>query len=158
LSPSRLATAKKRLGALLQPSLVAEFARYFGAGLLALAVDFALYLLLTELAGWHYLVSGTVAFCAGLVTIYFFSISWIFRDRRTERKLSEFGIFAVIGVAGLALTTFILYALTEGLGLDYRASKLVSAGLVFVFNFGCRKFFLFRTPANRGNPHRSDTL
>jgi putative flippase GtrA len=146
------------LRALSADPLAGEFARYFGAGLLALAVDFALYVALTEVADWHYLLSGTVAFCAGLITIYFFSIFWIFRKRRVHRTLNEFGIFAMIGVAGLALTTGVLYVLTEALGLDYRLSKIVSAGLVFLFNFGCRKFFLFRTPANRDQPAHSDTL
>lgn len=139
-------------------SVAGEFGRYFAAGLIALTVDFSLYVALTELAGWHYLVSGAVAFCAGLLTIYFFSIFWIFRKRRVDRRLNEFGIFAVIGIVGLALTTGVLYFLTEALGLDYRLSKIVSAGLVFLFNFGSRKFFLFRTPANSARASPSDTL
>ena len=145
------AFARLEARALASRSLAGEFARYFAAGLAALGVDFALYVGLTELAGWHYLVSATAAFCAGLATVYFFSIRWVFRERRIERNSHEFVLFAAIGIAGLALTAGVLYALTDIFGLDYRLSKIASAALVFMFNFGCRKFFLFRRPRN-GDP------
>lgn len=125
-------------------SLVGEFARYFAAGLVALCVDFSLYVALTEIAHWHYLFSGTVAFCAGLTTVYLFSVRWVFRTRRHQRGAREFLLFSLIGIVGLALTTGALYVFTDIFELDYRLSKLVATGIVFVFNFGCRKFFLFR--------------
>ena len=125
-------------------TLTGEFLRYFVGGLVALAVDFSLYVLLTEYAGWHYLVSAGFAFCAGLMTIYVFSIRWVFRARRLESSLHEFAAFAAIGATGLALTVAILYILTDLAGLDYRLSKVVSAALVFLFNFGSRKILLFR--------------
>ena len=139
-------------------TLAGEFGRYFAAGILALGVDFSLYVALTELAGWHYLASATAAFCTGLVTIYFFSILWVFRERGLRRKTHEFALFAVIGIAGLGLTVGALYLLTEIFGLDYRFSKIVSTGLVFLFNFGCRKFFLFGKRNNGGNPSAPDRL
>jgi len=129
---------------------IREFAhkpRYVAAGLLALCIDFGLYVALTELLGWHYLASATVAFCAGLATIYLLSIRWIFRKRSVERGAHEFALFAAIGAVGLLLTAIVLYVLTDLLGLDYRLSKIASAALVFLFNFGCRKYFLFRAPA-----------
>src|SRR5687767_12661285 len=89
---------------LLSHTIAGEFARYFAAGLLALVVDFCLYVALTEVLGWHYLASATVAFCAGLATIYLLSIRWIFRQRRVERSAHEFALFAAIGAAGLLLT------------------------------------------------------
>lgn len=132
---------------LLSHSVAGEFARYVAAGLLALCIDFGLYVALTELLGWHYLASATVAFCAGLATIYLLSIRWIFRKRSVERGAHEFALFAAIGAVGLLLTAIVLYVLTDLLGLDYRLSKIASAALVFLFNFGCRKYFLFRAPA-----------
>lgn len=124
-------------------TLAGEFARYIASGLVALAVDFSLYVALTERAGWHYLVSATVAFCVGLATVYAFSVLWVFRHRRVGRGAHEFVVFALIGVVGLALTAAVLYILVDLAGLDYRLSKIVAAALVFCFNFGCRKYFLF---------------
>ena len=147
-----------RARVLVSHSLAGEFARYFVAGLVALGIDFSLYVALTELAGWHYLVSATAAFCAGLGTIYLFSVVWVFRERRVAHGAREFAVFAVIGIAGLALTTAVIFVFTEIAGLDYRLSKIVSAALVFLFNFGCRKYFLFHTPPNDGSQNGPATL
>lgn len=139
----------QRLRLLASTTLAGEFARYFASGLVALAVDFVLYVGLTELAGWHYLMSATAAFCAGLATVYLFSIFWVFRERRLRRTSHEFAVFAAIGIAGLGLTACALFLLVDILGIDYRVSKIVAAALVFLFNFGCRKFFLFSPSRNR---------
>jgi putative flippase GtrA len=144
------APALTRLGeyarAVTSHPLAGEFVRYFAAGFVALGIDFTLYVTLTELAGWHYLVSAAVAFCAGLAAVYLFSIFWVFRERRIGPGSREFLLFSTIGIVGLALTAAVLYALTDIFGLDYRLSKVAAAALVFLFNFGCRKFFLFRKP------------
>lgn len=141
-----------RLRALLSHSLAGEFVRYFAAGLVALSVDFALYVSLTELAGWHYLASATAGFCAGLAIVYLSSIFWVFRDRSLESGTREFLLFASIGIVALALNTAMLYGLTDIVGIDYRISKLGAAALIFLFNFGCRKFFLFRRRSGNLQP------
>jgi putative flippase GtrA len=158
MTASALARLGERVRAAASHSLAGEFARYFAAGLIALGIDFALYVALTELAGWHYLISATAAFAAGLATVYFFSIFWVFRERSIGPGSREFLLFSVIGIVGLALTAAVLYVLTDILGLDYRLSKIASAGLVFLFNFGCRKFFLFRRPSRNEARPGSATL
>lgn len=139
-------------------TLAGEFTRYFAAGLVALCVDFSLYVALTEIAGWHYIASATVAFCAGLATVYLFSIHWVFRTRIHVHGVREFVLFSAIGIVGLALTTGVLYALTDLIGIDYRISKIVATAIVFIFNFGCRKFFLFRTVPTVDRQSDSATL
>jgi putative flippase GtrA len=158
MSVSVLEYFAERARALASHSLAGEFARYFIAGLIALGVDFSLYVMLTDLAGWHYLASATVAFCAGLATIYFFSVFWVFRERRLGPGSREFLLFSAIGIAGLALTAAVLYALTDLIGMDYRISKIAAAALVFVFNFACRKFFLFRAVGESASSQSSATL
>lgn len=147
-----------RLRSLASHSVAGEFARYFAAGLVALGIDFTLYVALTEIAGWHYLLSATAAFCAGLTTVYLFSIFWVFRARRIEHPWHEFGIFAAIGVVGLGLTNGVLFVLVDFVGIDYRLSKIVAAALVFLFNFGCRKLFLFSARGDREASRSSGTL
>ena len=137
-------------------AVAGEFARYIAAGLVALCVDFTLYVALTELAGWHYLLSATAAFCAGLTTVYLFSIFWVFRERRLAQTWHEFAVFAAIGIVGLGLTAGVLFVLVDLVGIDYRVSKIVAAAMVFLFNFGSRKFFLFSprpTAPTVGGPH-----
>jgi putative flippase GtrA len=121
-----------------------EGARYVTASAAALAVDFGVYSALIRLASVHYLIAAPIGFALGLATIYLLSIRWVFGTRRIPDARMEFAIFALIGLAGLALNQLVIYAAVEGGSFSYELAKLTSAGVVFCFNFGLRKLLLFR--------------
>ena len=123
---------------------IAEFARYGLASAAALVIDFGLLLMLTELFGWHYLVSAAIGFTAGCVFLYALSISVIFKHRNIGNARAEFVAFAGIGMAGLILTQLLMYTLVSLAGLIYPLAKLITVCVTFIFNFGMRKTMLFR--------------
>jgi putative flippase GtrA len=123
--------------------LAHEGARYFGASALALAVDLGAYSGLIRLAGVHYLAAAPIGFSLGLAVVYTLSVRWVFRHRRLKDARAEFTLFALLGLAGLVLNEGIIYAGVEWLALGYEPAKLLSAGVVFCFNFGSRKLLLF---------------
>lgn len=121
-----------------------QLIRYIFVGGLAFLVDYGLLFLLTEAAGMHYLFSATLSFIAGLLTNYFISIRWIFRQSKLQSRLTEFLIFSIIGIIGLGLNNLFLYALTEYLHLHYLLSKLITAAIVMLWNFLGRRIILFK--------------
>ena len=121
-----------------------QLIRYIFVGGLAFLVDYGLLFLLTEAAGMHYLFSATLSFIAGLLTNYFISIRWIFRQSKLQSRLTEFLIFGIIGIIGLGLNNLFLYALTEYLHLHYLLSKLITAAIVMLWNFLGRRIILFK--------------
>ena len=120
-----------------------EGVRYFAASALALAIDFGSYSGLIRLAGVDYLVAAPIGFALGLAVVYGLSIRWVFRQRRLKDARAEFALFALIGLAGMALNQLVVYAGVEWLALAYELAKVLSAGIVFCFNFGSRKLLLF---------------
>lgn len=120
-----------------------ESARYFGASAVALAVDFGAYSGLIRLAGVDYLVAAPIGFLLGLATVYLLSIRWVFSQRRLSNARAEFAVFASVGIAGMALNQIIVYAGVALLGLVPEIAKLLSAAVVFCFNFTSRKLLLF---------------
>ena len=124
-------------------SIADEGVRYFAASALALAIDFGSYSGLIRLAGVDYLVAAPVGFALGLTTVYALSVRWVFRQRRLKNARAEFTLFALLGLAGLALNQLIVFAGVELLALSYELAKLASAGAVFCFNFASRKLLLF---------------
>jgi putative flippase GtrA len=120
-----------------------EGARYLAASALALALDFGVYSGLIRLAGVNYLLAAPAGFAIGLAAIYALSIRWVFRQRRLDDARSEFALFALLGLAGMAINQGVVYAGVEWLTLSYEAAKIVSAGFVFTFNFASRKLLLF---------------
>jgi putative flippase GtrA len=120
-----------------------ESVRYLAASALALAIDFGLYSGLIRLAGVDYLVAAPIGFAAGLATVYAVSIRWVFRHRRLKSVRTEFMVFALIGLAGMALNQAVIWAGVEKLALSYELAKVLSACTVFGFNFVSRKLLLF---------------
>lgn len=124
--------------------LLQQFGRYVVVGGAAFGADFGLLYLLTEFGGMHYLASAAVAFVAGLILNYVLSRSWVFDRRTLESTSVEFLVFAGIGVIGLLLNEVILWVVAGQLKFHYLLAKGGSAGVVLVWNFGARRFLLFR--------------
>src|SRR3989338_6030026 len=121
-----------------------EFIRYFIASAIALVVDAGSLYLLTDVAGLPYLYSGAIAFILGLTIIYVLSVTWVFDRRVLRDPKAEFLLFAVIGFVGLGINEAVLWVATDVIGLYYLISKVLSVIFVFSWNFGARKYALFR--------------
>jgi putative flippase GtrA len=120
-----------------------EGVRYFAASALALTIDFGVYVGLIRIAGVHYLVAAPIGFALGLATIYLLSTRWVFRERRLADRRTEFVLFALVGLAGMALNQLVLFVAVQWLAASFEVAKVISAGMVFSFNFAARKLLLF---------------
>ena len=78
-----------------------QFFRYIFVGGAAFIVDFVSLFIFTDVFGVYYLISAAIAFILGLIANYALSISWVFNKRTLDNKLSEFTIFAFIGIIGI---------------------------------------------------------
>ena len=121
-----------------------QFFRYTFVGGFAFLLDFGSLYFLTEYLGVYYLLSAAIAFILGLITNYLLSISWVFNNHTLNNKVSEFGIFALIGIVGLGLNEFIIWTFTANLQVYYMFSKIISAVIVLLWNFSARKYVLFK--------------
>ncbi len=122
---------------------LAELLRYAAVSGLALAVDATSLLLAANFV--HYLWAATFGFVLGATTSYLLSVRWAFRHRRLAAfPKTEFAAFAAVGVVGLGLNNLAIYVAVDRAGLGLLAAKAVAAVLTFSFNFGLRKWGLFR--------------
>ncbi len=118
--------------------------RYAIVGGIAFIIDTGTLFLMTEFFHIHYLVSAAAAFIAGLITNYLLSINWVFEHHTCQSRNQEFIVFAAIGILGLGMNELFIWFFTEKAGLYYVLSKVLSTGLVFLWNFYARKIILFR--------------
>lgn len=128
---------------------LAELARYFVASAVALGADTALYALGLRLH-LGYPLAAVLGFLGGLAVAYLISVRWAFRTRHLGNARIEFVVFAAIGVVGLLLTESLLWLQIDVLAFGPMPAKLAASCGVFLFNFGARKFILFKAlPAHR---------
>ena len=128
-------------------SLIGQVLRYLVTGGFAFVVDFGLFALCLYVFDWHYLLANLVGLVAGLVLNYTLSIVWVFTAcKRTleKRKVAEFTLFALVGIAGVGINQVLMYLMVGILDLNEMVSKMVAAVLVLLWNFGARKLMLFR--------------
>lgn len=125
-------------------NILIQLIRYFFVGGTAFIVDFGLLASLTEFAMMPYQLSACIGFLGGLTVNYFLSIIWVFGSKADtpNSRLAEFFIFALIGIIGLGLNALILWVFTELLMFHYLASKIISAIIVFAWNFLARRSFI----------------
>lgn len=123
-------------------NLLIQLIRYTIVGGLAFVVDFGLLFVLTEYAGLHYILSATCSFIAGLLVNYYISTAWVFESSIKSKQI-EFTLFALIGVVGLGLNDLLIWIFTEKFQIYYMLSKLITAVLVYLWNFLGRKYLVF---------------
>ncbi len=118
---------------------------------IAFALDFAILTFSVEILGLYYLTGGFLGFTCGTTLSYFFSIRWIFPVKRYSNKYTEYSLFFIIGVIGLALNILSLWFFTSIVEIYYLVSRLIGGTLIFFFNFFLRKILLF-TNSGKSQP------
>ncbi len=117
------------------------FGYVFFAGLAALA-DIGLLFLLTNFFGVWYFYSAIFAYIAGMLVNYLLNRRLNFRNK-SRQVARQFGVFAMVAVAGLALNQAVLYLLVEYAGLWYMFSKTIAVFIVMFWSFYGHKKLTF---------------
>lgn len=121
------------------PATAQQFIKYFGVALVGYVVDFGLLIFAKEVLNFHYLIAATAGFVGGLLVVYILSNQYVFGQSKIASKKKEFGLFAIMGLAGLGILNLLMWALTGGLGITYIFSKIFATVVVYIWNFFARR-------------------
>jgi len=116
-----------------------QFVRYLGVAFVGLGFDFGTLVFLREICHVHYLVAAAGGFMAGLAINYILSVRYVFTNPKIKSHAMNFGLFALIGLIGLGLLSLCMWALTDGLGINYIISKVLATVIVYMWNFFARR-------------------
>ena len=118
-----------------------QFFRYLFVGGIAAVVNIGMLYVFTDILSLYYLLSNVLSFTLGLIVNYLLSKKFVFQEEVSISKTKEFIIYAIIGVVGLGLDTFLIWIFTDIMKIYYMISKLLSTMIVFIWNFVARKLF-----------------
>jgi putative flippase GtrA len=124
--------------------LADQFFRFAIAGVIATAFDVGTLAALKDGLGLHYLIGNAAGFIVGNFVSYVSSVRWVFSNRTVSRRSMEFAAFSLIGIGGLTISEGCMVLGVDVAGQHYLLAKVFAVGATLAWNFGLKKFLLFR--------------
>ncbi len=119
--------------------------RYFFVGGIAACVDIGIFIVFAKLLDFNYLVVSAIGFTIATLVNYFLSIRHVFDSGIRFERRQEMGLVYLISAIGLIINQSVLYIGIDNLGWEMIFTKLVATSIVFVWNYGARARFVFRS-------------
>lgn len=130
---------------------IKQFISYFCVGGISAVVEWSTFFIFFNVCGFYYLLATFLAFIVATGTNYVLGALWTFKDNSKQRKKKLLEIFQVFFVSGIGLifNLLLMYLLVDIMQFNstfqQMASKIVATGIVFLWNFGIRKFVIYKS-------------
>jgi putative flippase GtrA len=119
-----------------------QLLKYVGVGGSAALVEWSCFALLIGLAQLYYLAAAAVSFLISTAVNYVLSARFVFvRGRHPAHR--ELFLLYLVSAIGLLLNLLFMTFFVEYLSIHAMPAKIASTGMVFFWNFGARKLWVF---------------
>ena len=123
-------------------------ARYFLVGGAAALVDWSLFALLALWAGLPWFPCALASFLTATLVNYVLSVRYVFRSGVRFSVPHEVMMVFGVSAAGLVLNQTLMWLWIEWAHWNMMLGKIHATGVVFLWNYGIRRFYIFR-PGHR---------
>lgn len=129
---------------------VKQFFSYFCVGGSAAIVEWMLFTIFANVIGINYLIATCAAFVFSTATNWLLGRIWTFRESNAYKGRAAFEAVLVFMVSGvglifnLGLMYFFVTMMKLNSPIQKTASKIVSTGIVFIWNYLIRKLLIYR--------------
>lgn len=120
-----------------------QIAKFAVAGIIGACIEIGLFFFFIAFTGLHYLMANFIAISVAILVNYFISQKWVFETGRYS-KTKEFTFFIGVSVIALLFNQLLMWVLVDAVELNMKLSKIVAIGLVAIYNFLAKKFFVFK--------------
>lgn len=142
---------------IINAALIKEFFRYAIVGGISFLADFGTLTLFEEAVfkineGWQLFIATAAGFTVGLIVNYVLSLLFVFKTSENNgngKSIGAFLIFTLVGVIGLGITELLMHLGVNVLHLHYMLTKIVTAGIVLIWNYLGRKILIFNKPQGK---------
>lgn len=123
--------------------LLSRVTKYALVGGTAAFCEWIIFAILTFTLDVYFLVSASISFIFATFVNYKIGVKLLFRSGFLHSENKEIYLTYLVSGIGLILNLAILYFLVENLLMHPMISKILSTGIVFLWNFGARAYFIF---------------
>ncbi len=126
-----------------KPNIITSFIRYNIVAITATLIDFAVFLLLSELLGIWYITAAITGAVTGGVVAFVFNRNWAFMGKDGKISIQAIKYFAVWG-GSIILNTSGLFLIVEYTSLSKVMAKIIVSVIVgYGFNFLMNRYYIF---------------
>lgn len=128
----------------LNSGLLNQFVRYFFVGGISALIDWGLFYALHLIAGYHYIAAAAGSFVLSVIINFFLGREFVFKNQcRFNANIEALSIVAM-NTTGLLFDLLIISLVIELVQVHPVAAKIGATGLVFIWNFSMRRWWLYR--------------
>lgn len=120
-----------------------QIVKFAVAGAIGACIEIGLFILLVDFVGMYYLTANLFAISVAIVVNYIISLKWVFDPGRYSRRV-EFAAFIGVSFFALLLNQLLMWFLVDSMEIKTTISKVLAIGMVAVFNYVAKKFFVFK--------------
>lgn len=139
---------------LLSKNQIWVLTKYGIVGVSGTIIDVGLLYIFVEYGHIPLLTAAALSFVFAVANNFYWNKKWTFGDA-SKRYAKQYIKYLIVSLIALGLNMIVLYALTTLFGLWYIFAKLLTSGVIFLWNFTINKFWTFRNYAIP-RPHISD--
>jgi dolichol-phosphate mannosyltransferase len=121
-----------------------EILKYIIAGGTAAMVNFILLYFFTDILGFWYLLSSTLAFIISFFVSFYLQKFWTFGDSQKDILYKQMVVYLIITLFNLAINAVLMYYLVDFLKVWYMLAQLLTTGLIASWSFVIYKIFVFK--------------
>lgn len=120
-----------------------QLIKFAVAGAIGAGIEISLFILLVDFIGMYYLTANLFAIGVAIIVNYIISMKWVFDSGRYSRGI-EFAFFLAVSFFALLLNQLLMWYMVDSMALETTISKVLAIGIVAVFNYVAKKFFVFK--------------
>jgi len=127
-----------------------QFLSYFCVGGVSALVEWTVFALLLYLLDMSYPIATVLAFIVSTTTNWYLGRTFTFKDSKTYKgkSVKEYLLELLVSAIGLGFNILLMYFFVDVLGMDTKMpqteAKVMSTGIVFIWNFLSRKFLIYK--------------
>lgn len=129
-------------------SLAQRFQRFLVVGVIGLAVNQGVLMLLAGEFSLALLLASPIAIVLSMIVTFLLNETWTWQDRGAGRLINRALLYGAINSGGLLINTGVLFYLTRPPNdSHYLLANLIGAGVAAIWNFGLNHAITWRQEA-----------
>lgn len=120
-----------------------QIVKFLIAGGTSTTIDIFLFTMLTYWVGLWYITSSISSFVIAFGVSFGLQKFWTFRDKNTEKIMTQTYLYFIVAIINLGISTFLIYLFVDYIHIHKFFSKVIANIIIATESFFVYRYFIF---------------